>query len=252
MSNNFSTRTARVTIVLVMLALFSVSPASTRSVNGAPSNDTTYVQVTLDALITPPPEGATVIDFDGDSKPCGFISIMALTEQFASLGVHFAGPSASDGGGVIDECSGFGVTGHSSPNFLGFNISSGGFSGGGNPVGPETISFDFPVTHFQANVGQGSSGTITLEAYDSEAKLVDSDSIGGSSALATVVLQGTDIRSVVITFTGSLMVLDDLAFLGGSPPVPVPALSPLVLLALAGTFGLLIILMMRPSFHSLW
>ena len=233
-------------IVLVMLWLSSVSPASTRSMNAATSNEATYVQVAFDALISPPPAGATVIDFDEISQPCVFASTVALTEEFASLGVHFAGPNINDGGGVVDQCGSFGVTGHSSPNFLAFNLA-GDFSGGGIPQGPETITFDFPLTHFQANVGHGSSGTIIFEAYDSEAALVDSDSIGGSSALATVVLLGNDIRSVVISFSGSTMVLDDLAFTSSASPVPI---RPLALFALAGTFGLLLLLMMRSKMRA--
>jgi len=41
------------------------------------------------------------------------------------------------------------------------------------------------------------------------------------------------------------MVLDDLAFTAGASPVPVPALSHLALLALAGTFGLLLMMRLR-------
>ena len=218
-------RTARLTIVLVLLGLSLVSPMSARTVNAITSYGAPYMQVAPDSVITPPPEGATVIDFDANSEPCQFAFTMALGEEFAGLGVHFAGPNSNDGGGILDECGGFSVTGHSSPNFLAFNISSGGFSGGGNAVGPETISFDFPVTHVQANVGQDTSGTIVLEAYDSGAVLVDSASIGGSGALATLVLQAPDIRSVVVTFSGTLMVLDDLAFTAAPAPVPVYSLS---------------------------
>ena len=236
MGSSVSTRTARVITVLVMLWLTSVSPAITGSVNASTSNDSTYAHATLDALITPPPEGATVIDFDDNSRPCAFSSIVPLSEEYASLGVHFAGTDTSDGGGVLDQCGNFSVSGHSPRNFLAFN--SGSFRG------PETITFDSALIHFQANAGHSSSGTIVFKAYDSGSTLVDSASIGGSSALATLVLQGTDIRSVVITFTGSVMVLDDLAFTT-PPPVPVPALTQPALLALAGAFGLLLMLMMR-------
>src|SRR5690349_9671514 len=38
----------------------------------------------------------------------------------AGLEIQFQGPGPLDGGGVFDRCAGFGVTGYSPPNFVGF------------------------------------------------------------------------------------------------------------------------------------
>ena len=46
---------------------------------------------------------------------------VALTGEYDSLGVTFAGPGGFDGGAILDECSGFGISGYSPPNFLAFN-----------------------------------------------------------------------------------------------------------------------------------
>lgn len=60
---------------------------------------------------TPPPPGAIVINFDDVSAPCNFGSTVALRDQYAGLGVRFMGPAALDGGGILDQCGNFGVSG---------------------------------------------------------------------------------------------------------------------------------------------
>lgn len=167
-------------------------------------------------LITPP-EGSIVIDFDDQSEPCGFAQATALRNRYASLGVQFRGPDARDGGAILDQCGGdFAVIGHSSPNFLAFNIFAF-MSDGGVPQGPQTLQFLLPVNHVQVNAGQRFGGIITMEAFSSTT-LVDSVSISASSTLQTMTVAGPGITRVEISFTGSVIVLDDLAFVTDEGP----------------------------------
>ena len=89
------------------------------------------------AITVGPSLDATVIDFDGGTEPCSFNQTTALRAELAAQGVTFDGPGgALDGGGILDECSNFSVTGHSAPNFLAFN-SGGNYLGGGTAIDPK-------------------------------------------------------------------------------------------------------------------
>ncbi|MBK1731087.1 hypothetical protein [Thiococcus pfennigii] len=161
--------------------------------------------------VLPPPAGATVIDFDDVSAPCLFSETTALRDAYSGLGVEFEGPDSDDGGAIMDECGNFGVTGQSSPNFLAFNTSAA-MSGGGIPRGPETLRFDPVVSLVQANVGSPNVGTIVAEAFDGAGALLDSETLSGTTDLQTILLEGAGIASVVLTFQGQTLVVDDLAF----------------------------------------
>ena len=102
------------------------------------------------ALVAPP--DAIVIDFDASPAPCVAIETTALRDAFVDLGVFFDGPGENDGGAIFDECSGFGVSGHSSPNFLGFNENAI-FSDGGSERGPGTLLFDPLVSLVEISAG---------------------------------------------------------------------------------------------------
>ena len=64
---------------------------------------------------------AMVINFDDVAAPDMFLNTTHLTDQYASLGVHFSGPSDIDGGAILNQSSNFGVNALSGVNFLAFN-----------------------------------------------------------------------------------------------------------------------------------
>ena len=156
--------------------------------------------------------GTVLIDFDDLDAPCYFADTVRLTTRYAALGVVFEGPGGNDGGAILDECSNFGVTGLSSPNFLAFN-PGWTMSDGGVPRTPEILHFDRPITYLEALVGSGASGTVTLAAYNADNALVDSAAVTLASALAPIAVAGDGIVTVVVSATsGVYFVLDDLQF----------------------------------------
>lgn len=76
-----------------------------------------------------------IITFDDVTAPCAFNQTTRLTNQYAGLGVIFAGPGGNDGGAIMNECGSFSVSGQSSPNFLVFNTGVS-LSDGGVPREP--------------------------------------------------------------------------------------------------------------------
>lgn len=103
-----------------------------------------------------PPSGASgdpVVNFDGGPAPCAFVETTALKSLD---GVTFKGKGdVRNGGAVLDQCSNFGVTGHSPPNFLAFNCGAV-MSDGGIPTLPETIILPSESTGVSLKVGDGS------------------------------------------------------------------------------------------------
>lgn len=164
--------------------------------------------------ITPPPN-AIVINFDDVTAPCNFSATTALRDQYAGLGVLFSGPALNDGGGVLDQCSNFGVGGHSAPNFLAFNINSEN-SNGGIPRPPETITFINGARYVQVNAGSssGAGQLVTMEAFDAAGISLGSHSLTLAPTLDTLSITANGIAWVVINTPASVFVLDDLAFLG--------------------------------------
>jgi hypothetical protein len=158
------------------------------------------------------------IDFDDGPAPCNFIQTIALTDEYSALGVIFGGPDGLDGGAILDECGSFGVTGHSPPNFLAFNVNAS-LSNGATPQGPEEINFTENVDTVTINGGGGISGTITLDCYDTAGLPVGSQSITGTSALQPLSVTATgQIDYCWLSFTGPVAVFDDLTY---NPPIPV-------------------------------
>jgi hypothetical protein len=156
----------------------------------------------------------TVIDFDDTPQPCAFASTTALRTAYSHLGVVFSGPSALDGGAILDECGGFGVTGYSPPSFLAFNNGSV-LSGGGVPRGPETIWFNHAPASFVQISGGSASGagqTLTMDAYDAGGTLVATNSMTLSSTLQPLSVSYSGIARVVIDTPATVFVLDDLQF----------------------------------------
>jgi hypothetical protein len=162
------------------------------------------------ALIAPP--DAIVIDFDAFSAPCGFHRTTALRDEFADLGVFFDGPGERDGGAILDECGSFGVSGHSSPNFLAFRENSQ-MPDGGTARNPETLLFDPLVSLVEVMAGSSTSQgqLLTLTAFGPDGNLVDEDFLTLAPELQAVSVAGRSIREVVISGPATF-VLDDLAF----------------------------------------
>ena len=149
------------------------------------------------------------IDFDEVSAPCGFATTSALRERYADLGVHFEGPGGNDGGAVLNECSGFSVTGHSSPCVLAFN-GSAELAGGALARGPETVRFDESIVFFEASFGAGTGGTATVTAYDAGDNVIDEISATVGDAITPLSVMGKNITHVTFGCTAGLWVVDDI------------------------------------------
>jgi hypothetical protein len=150
----------------------------------------------------------------------------ALREEYAALGVHFTGPAPLDGGGVLNECSAFGVTGYSSPNFLAFNRPAT-LASGGRAAPPETIAFDTPIAYFEAKVGSNASagGTVTVTGYLLAGTVAATNSVTLQPEMQTVVITATDIYTVVVDTAAEVFVLDDVAFATAPSAATVSALG---------------------------
>ena len=180
------------------------------------------------ATVAPPPS-ATIVNFDDVSAPCTFAQTTGpLTSGYASRGITFNGPTSASGGVVLNECSGFSVTGHSSPNFLAFNTAAvGSLPNGGTPIGPETFTFSSPFDFAQVDVGSSSAGTITFACFAGSTLVGTSTTIGGSS-LTTLSIHTPNITRCTLAFSGTALVVDNVAF-----GVSIPTLSHLLLCALS-------------------
>jgi hypothetical protein len=176
------------------------------------------------ANITPPPAGSTVINFDDVAAPCFFSDGTALRNRYAALGVVFSGPGPLDGGSIVNECGSFGVGGQSSPNFLAFHTGAV-LADGGVPRFPETLLFNPPVRFAQMNVGFPGGDLVTLRAYNALDVEVASASVSASDILSTILVSAPAISKVVLDYTGTVLVVDDLAFGSGSPDTDGDGLS---------------------------
>lgn len=208
---------------------------------------TVILKVMLVLALGPPLWGraeAAFISFDTDplgnpiNAPTQFINATPLTELYASLGVHFSGPSINNGGAILHQASAFGVPARSGSNFLAFNRRSM-LRDGGLPTDPETITFDTPMALVSIFASGGSeSNAFRMQAFDSSGTLVATDiqtsSVGNYVQLS--VSAAPVIRRVTIQGFGTdfHFVFDDLTFEPAGVAVPEPAsLSLLGLSALA-------------------
>lgn len=195
-------------------------------------------------VVVAPPAGAVVINFDDVDAPCSFSSMAGpLSDEYQTEGVTFSGPSATDGPARAHECGDWGVTGHSSPNFMVTNVN-GNYSGGGRPLGPITMTFSPDVFSVQINasVGAYAQGDITMRCYNGDS-LVGEDAIANQTTLQTLAVSGAGIDRCVLSSGEGVALFDDLAF-GGAPStgptaaLPVPALPLWALWVLGGLAGL--------------
>ena len=114
------------------------------------------------------------INFDELETGCYWGGHVYPQDLYQDLGIVF-----SNNGAVIDECGNFGVSGHSSPKFLGFNENAG-------YAAPQTITFSDPVSLVQMNVGSTVTGQFTMTAYDAEGNELNSSSVENSSDLVPI------------------------------------------------------------------
>jgi hypothetical protein len=155
------------------------------------------------------------INFDDGVRPCGFADTVALAGWYGSSGVRFAGgkgPGSADGGGVLDQCGSFGVTGFSAPNFLAFNPLGQPFADGGIPADPETVQFKTPVSHVDilAGSGLGAGKTMGLRAFNEQGQLLDQDQIILTPAMQMLSVDAAGIDRVKIVGGAQIFVVDDL------------------------------------------
>ena len=171
----------------------------------------------MNSLKIEPLANGTPLNFD-DMAPCFFQDTGPIRPTYyKKLGFTIKGPDTNSGGAVLNECSAFDVTGHSSLNFLAFNCTSQ-LSTGGVPFLPEKLIFTNPVRGVSLNIGSGLSAGehIALTAKTVTGKIVDSEIVILAPALVNVNLTSTrpNIKCVEITLpAGSnacAFVIDDI------------------------------------------
>ncbi len=181
------------------------------------------------------------LDLDQTPAPSSFLDATPVSTEFEDVyGVTFIGPAPEDGGAILDEAIGFGVSGQSSPNFLAFDESAT-YSGGGAPRGPQTLEFAGPNLEVQINAGLcescGDSGTLSLECFDAEGESLGIDSIVGSATLQTLGVRAIRIFSCELSFTSTTAIFDDLVYIPCEDDGQTPAIIPTL-----NTWGLIILL----------
>ncbi|MEO6710061.1 MAG: hypothetical protein ABIP42_10830 [Planctomycetota bacterium] len=140
---------------------------------------------------------------------CTFAATIPLREEYAPQGLHFTGPSALDGGAILDQCSNFGISPHSGTSFLAFNTISQ-LSNGGIPIGPERIHFDQRMTQARVWVGDGSVVSVTMDAFDGNF-LVGSSSVQTQNWAQLVVSAPGGFTDIVVSSNAADFLLDDLS-----------------------------------------
>lgn len=168
--------------------------------------------------LLPIPEDAILIDFDQmGQQPCWVGETVAFRGDNISAGVRFRGLpiDSRNGGGLFDECSNFGVSGHSPPNFLGFNPDAV-FADGGIEKLPEIIAFTATVSSVQLNVasGGGTFGTVLLLARDADNNPIAFDTVEIDRVMQTLIVSVPGIKWVEIlgNLSDGTLVVDDIAF----------------------------------------
>ncbi len=153
------------------------------------------------------------IDFDKKainqpiSAPALFDSASPLTNLYAPLGVHFAGPAAEQGGAILNDST-FTMDALSGHNFLAFSAVAGEF------VAPETITFDVPMSFVSIHAsGLFHPFTFTMQAFDQGGVLLDTSTITTGIFGTLSVVSCSKIKKVVLTVPNAGLnsfVFDDL------------------------------------------
>jgi len=231
--------------LLVFIPIFVIYPQNTINVPG----DYTTIQAAIDdgyvlagkwyegyfpdisKPYSPYIESGTdmLINFDDQAHPCVFKQTTALRAAYYSLGVNFDGPAPLDGGGILDECGGFGVSGHSPPNFLAFaNFANVNFMDGGKPLPPEKVLFTNPVKYVEAKVGSQITDILTMTAYDINDNVVGTTSITLQAAMQVVSISAPNISYVIFDTPAFVFVIDDLGWNPDIIPVELSSFTAIV------------------------
>ena len=110
----------------------------------------------LSAVTPAQSAGITYISFEDVPASCFYFEVNPLRNRYAAA--KFRGPSADDGGAVLDGCSGFGVAPRTGSRFLAFNATAvDAMANGGTPVGPERITLPIRQKKVTVWVSQGGS-----------------------------------------------------------------------------------------------
>jgi hypothetical protein len=204
----------RVQLVAVLAAAAAITAigASQSLASGAAKQGAAFTLTAGAAAPAANPAVTTIVNFDQLSAPCGFGATVHLKKL---QGVKFKG-KLHGGGGVLNECSNFNVSGYSSPNFLAFNCNAS-FSDGTVPALPETIALGktdvLAGTHFFVASGIAQSLHVFASNVEGQSAFIDFPlSSGGTTVTANfpinkIVLSSTDRHNPVC-----LMVFDDLVF----------------------------------------
>jgi len=183
---------------------------------------------------------AALIDFDHDAAgntltaPDLFTNTVRLTELYAPLGVHFAGPGGNNGGAILNQGGNFGVSALSGLNFLAFNRQSV-MSDGGIPTDPETIRFDVLMLSVSIFAAGGSDvNTFEMRAFGAGGNLLTLATVTSQTFSQMTVSSAAGIARVelreVSPVGDNAFVYDNLSF----TPVPEPGTWLLLALSLAG------------------
>ncbi len=195
-----------------------------------------WIVAALAVGLVGPVQAGTTINFDDAVAPDTFRETNSLTEKYAGLGVHFAGPAGCVGGAILDWTGHFGVWAHSGQNFLAF--SRGEAMLDGELQDPEMIRFDGLMSEVSIYAAGGYGvDTFVMDAYDASGTLVDTDTIATKDWGLLSVSSAAGIRRVVLTQTDgddAIFLYDDLSFtvLTTGPTVPAPGA---ILLGTLGT-----------------
>jgi len=153
---------------------------------------------------------AGLINFDDVDAPCVFSDTKALRDEYAAQGVHFRGNAPLNGGGIVNECGNWGVSGYTPPNFLGLNVN-GQYGDGGSATPPQYLFFDNPVGGIRIKAGARDGGTLRMVAYDTSQHVVGTKTITMTPALQTVTIVAPGIKRVSVDVQGvGDFVIDDL------------------------------------------
>jgi hypothetical protein len=140
---------------------------------------------------------AGFVDFDDVDYPCLFNDSAPLTDEYLAENILFEGSMEP-----LNKCGSFGVTGYSSPNFLGYNI--------GSSITDINLGFPTPVDGMSMLIASASTSSITITSFDSAGLQLDSFTHVPTAAGQTVEVLGPDLANVEIVPLDGTGVIDDI------------------------------------------
>ncbi len=146
------------------------------------------------------------LNFDDVSAPCLFLETVALRSYG---GLTFEGNAPLDGGAILNECGGFGVTGYSPPNFLAFNCGAS-MSDGGIPRLPQKMHFASEVNGFTLHIAGDVGATVAVAGRGSQGNEIHRLSLTSTMQAVTFTKPVVDVG--VGGGTACIVVIDDLSW----------------------------------------